>query len=431
MKIYLLLIQILFCSLTLANDNPLEILQQMNFTIVDSVASDFKLEKVKGGESSLKEYRGKWVWLTFWATWCGPCRQELPELESLYQKFKDQKFVIVGVSIDDGPKSQVASFVKDLGINFPILLDPHGDVASKYQASAVPLIYVISPEGKVVGIFQGATSWDTPQVNKNLQQLVKIDKLPDNLDLSKLKNNGGELPNNLTPPKLQLVVGSNSIRANKKFTVEVLITWDGDARKYSLKTPVLNLPIGVEQGDISSVSSSNQDSAVLRYQYPLTIKKSGRYQIGPVELSYRPRVGGQELFARVGAIDVVVKDNNFVIFTVGGLTLLLLLILAGLLFYKRSLKNKITALPKKDQIDQSLIIERIKKLKFADNAREYQIELLKFIIDNFQDSEDLLKIKELIEEIRYAGRELTHSQISYYEKLMDRCLKENNLDMEA
>ena len=84
----------------------------MRFQKTNSTPIDFRLQDLNGANISLSDFRGKWILINFWATWCGPCRMEMPTLESLHQEFKDENFVILGVSVDQGMSKQVDKFIK-------------------------------------------------------------------------------------------------------------------------------------------------------------------------------------------------------------------------------------------------------------------------------------------------------------------------------
>ena len=126
-------------------------------------AVDFELEDLDGKKRSLSSYRGNVVLLNFWATWCGPCRIEMPSMQRVYDDLKDEGFEIVAVDIREDRKL-VKKFVKENGYSFPILLDKSGKVASAYGARSIPTTYIIDREGYVVGRTVGAREWDTEEV---------------------------------------------------------------------------------------------------------------------------------------------------------------------------------------------------------------------------------------------------------------------------
>jgi peroxiredoxin len=110
--------------------------------------ADFTLTELSGKTWTLKEQRGKVVVLNFWATWCPPCRKEMPDLEALYQQFKDQGLVILAISDEDAGKVQ--PFVAQQKVTYPILLDPGRKVNELFQIEGIPKTFVYDRNGKLV-----------------------------------------------------------------------------------------------------------------------------------------------------------------------------------------------------------------------------------------------------------------------------------------
>ncbi|GFP30602.1 peroxiredoxin family protein [Candidatus Hakubella thermalkaliphila] len=113
-------------------------------------APEFTLNSLDGREVSLSDFRGKVVVLNFWATWCGTCRAEMPNLERAYQAYKDKNVELVGISMDTDTQL-VESFVKEVGVTYTILLDPSHRVASDYAIWALPSTYIVDEKGMIVG----------------------------------------------------------------------------------------------------------------------------------------------------------------------------------------------------------------------------------------------------------------------------------------
>ena len=118
----------------------------------DLPSQDFTLESLGGDKVSLSSFKGKVVLLSFWATWCGPCKQEMPEMQALYQKLKGRGFEVVAVDMMED-KATVSDFVKKNGYTFPILLDTTGEVGGGglYDARAIPTNYIVDKTGRIVG----------------------------------------------------------------------------------------------------------------------------------------------------------------------------------------------------------------------------------------------------------------------------------------
>jgi thiol-disulfide isomerase/thioredoxin len=112
-------------------------------------AADFKLVDLEGKARTMDEFRGKVMILDFWATWCGPCRLEIPHLKDLYTTYRDKGFEIVGVSLDQAGPNVVKDFVKKQAINYPILMG-NNDVVSAYGGvRGIPTAFVITQDGKI------------------------------------------------------------------------------------------------------------------------------------------------------------------------------------------------------------------------------------------------------------------------------------------
>jgi len=135
-------------------------------------APDFAIEKLEGGKAGLADYKGKLVLLNFWATWCMPCREEMPGMEILWQKYKEQGFVVVAVSVDEGSKSRVETFSKLLDLSYPILLDPGSEVSDLYKVSNMPTSFLIDGNGKIISRIVGTEEWSSPDATKLVERLL-------------------------------------------------------------------------------------------------------------------------------------------------------------------------------------------------------------------------------------------------------------------
>jgi len=131
-------------------------------------APDFAAVRLPGGTpASLADYHGQVILLNVWATWCVPCRVEMPSMERLWQKFQGTGFRVVAVSIDQEDSTVVNAFVKELGLTFDILHDQPGTIQKIYQTTGVPESFVIDREGVIVKKVIGASAWDA-EVNQML-----------------------------------------------------------------------------------------------------------------------------------------------------------------------------------------------------------------------------------------------------------------------
>ena len=120
---------------------------------------------------SLADFKGKVVFLNFWATWCGPCRAEMPSMEALYDKFKDRGFEILAVNSGERTPD-VLSFMKENQLTFPALLDTNGQVSRTYGIQAIPTSFLIDRSGMIIMKLVGSINWDAPQIHTALELLL-------------------------------------------------------------------------------------------------------------------------------------------------------------------------------------------------------------------------------------------------------------------
>ena len=118
------------------------------------VAPDFVLKSATGENLRLSEYRGDVVLINFWATWCGPCRQEMPILDDLYGRYQRVGFNLLGVNIDEDSR-RAMQMVQELGVNFPVLFDENKEVSKLYEVEAMPVTILVDREGIVRHVHHG------------------------------------------------------------------------------------------------------------------------------------------------------------------------------------------------------------------------------------------------------------------------------------
>lgn len=124
--------------------------QKTQPVVKGDVAPDFTMPLLNGGEDSLSSHKGEVVLLNIWATWCGPCREEMPFMQKFYRRMEGKPFEILAVSQDRKGEEEVRPFVNEFGITFPVMLDPDKDVGDLYQSDKFPESYIIGKDGVVV-----------------------------------------------------------------------------------------------------------------------------------------------------------------------------------------------------------------------------------------------------------------------------------------
>ena len=160
-----------------ANDHFMETMAIVKFD-PKIQAQNFILPDLNGNQVSLADYRGKVVFLNFWASWCLPCRAEMPSMEKLYNKFKNSDFAILAVNLGEG-KEQVKAFKELYSLNFPILLDAESSVGSIYGAISIPTSYLIDRDGYMIGGALGPRDWASEEAFELVKSLLK--KSPESL----------------------------------------------------------------------------------------------------------------------------------------------------------------------------------------------------------------------------------------------------------
>ncbi len=136
-------------------------------------APTFELPDINGKKVSLADFKGKVVLINFWATWCGPCKAEMPSLNNLYAAFKNEGFVVLAVSIDPSEKP-VRSFVAEKGLTFPVLMDPEKEVYfDQYAAFAMPTSFLIDRKGMIAEKFIGERVWDSQEIKDKVVSVLR------------------------------------------------------------------------------------------------------------------------------------------------------------------------------------------------------------------------------------------------------------------
>jgi cytochrome c biogenesis protein CcmG/thiol:disulfide interchange protein DsbE len=144
-------------------------------------APDFSAFALNGDSRSLEDYQGKVLLVNIWATWCPPCKEEMPSLQRLYQDIGNDGFEIVAISIDAplGEKDafgreggDLSEYARAMGLDFTILHDPSGKVQQTYQTTGVPESFVIDRDGVIIKKVAGATAWDAPENEQLVRRLL-------------------------------------------------------------------------------------------------------------------------------------------------------------------------------------------------------------------------------------------------------------------
>jgi peroxiredoxin len=137
-------------------------------------ADDFELASLSGRKVKLSDYRGKVVFLNFWATWCPPCRGEMPSMERLHQKLAGRGLEIVAVDLQE-PKDTVRKFVADRSLTFTVVLDASGEIGAAWGAQSIPTTYLIDRTGGIIARSVGGREWDSADMVTLFEAILAVE----------------------------------------------------------------------------------------------------------------------------------------------------------------------------------------------------------------------------------------------------------------
>ncbi len=129
-----------------------------------------------GEEVSFADLEGKVVLVTVWATWCGPCRVEMPSIQAVYERYKDEGFTVMAISIDADPnyRQKIKRFRGDFGLTFPIYVDPENRITRTLNTIGVPENFVLDRQGRIVKRVIGASNWDSEANRALIEELLRM-----------------------------------------------------------------------------------------------------------------------------------------------------------------------------------------------------------------------------------------------------------------
>ncbi len=146
---------------------------------------DFCLEGLNGKRVQLRGLKGNIILLNFWATWCGPCKDEMPSMETLYQRYKERDFALLTISVDEGSSEATRKFIQKNRYSFSVLVDPTGKTLDLFEIDRIPATVIIDKKGRTVGRAIGPRDWSKPEVFSLIDQM--LDDRPIRAVSSKLK----------------------------------------------------------------------------------------------------------------------------------------------------------------------------------------------------------------------------------------------------
>ena len=136
---------------------------------------DLGFDSLSGGPVYLIESKGSLVMLNFWASWCPPCRAEMPSMQRLWEDLEEENFLLYAVSVGER-RETAAAFIEEEGYTFPVLLDPAGVGAEIFQVQGIPVTWLIGPDGLILGRYVGSREWDTEEIIDLFEDIIDENK---------------------------------------------------------------------------------------------------------------------------------------------------------------------------------------------------------------------------------------------------------------
>jgi len=133
---------------------------------------DFSLEGLNVKRVQLSALKGNVILLNFWATWCDPCKDEMPSMEALYQRYKEKDFVLLAISVEERNPEPARKFIQKHRYRFPVLLDPAGKTLDLFEIHRIPATVIIDKKGRMVGRAIGPRDWSSPDVFSLIDQML-------------------------------------------------------------------------------------------------------------------------------------------------------------------------------------------------------------------------------------------------------------------
>ena len=169
----LIIVAFLMCSLfsaqLVASSESKNTIKQLSERIA---TPNFELNDLDDSSRTLDEFDGKVIAVNFWATWCPPCREELPSMQATYEEFKDDGFIILGINVGED-WGVVASFLDALEIDFPILLDLESNTMNEWGGYGLPTTFIVDRSGSITHRIDGGRNWGDPLFRNQLIEIIK------------------------------------------------------------------------------------------------------------------------------------------------------------------------------------------------------------------------------------------------------------------
>jgi len=261
---------------------------------------DATLPTTQQSQVRLSDAKGQWLILSFFATWCGPCRAEFPSMVELWRATHKDGLDLFAISAEDD-HGLVTRYANDLKLPFPVLHDLGGRLSGNYRVSSLPTSFVVSPAGEIVARVIGARDW--AQLIPAFQAIMRgeapamMPSIPE------------ELPPLDEPPTATVVLSNTGpLEIGTPIALTIDVQWSGQLRDYLLKPPALPPLEGLEVLSTKASTSARAGSSIVRYEYTLQATKAQAYDLDPIRLNYRDGRNGAESGTEAKGLKLVVIE---------------------------------------------------------------------------------------------------------------------------
>jgi peroxiredoxin len=396
-------------------------------------ASDFSLPELGGGQRSLSDFAGRWVILTFWATWCGPCRAEMPSLERLHLSRKAAGVTVLGVSVDRRA-TEAERFMDQYSLTFPNLWDNRGEVGSVYRAQSIPLSYLVDPAGRLVAVSVGARDWTAlqPMMDALLELAPAGQSEP---EVYETTSTPIELPRTFEPPTGEVALLEPAPEVGQPFALEVRVRWAGNFDDYLLHPPRLELPEGVELEGQTASTSSAEGRNLVTYRLDLRAGEEGAFALSPLELVYTPRAEAHPVSSRLEGPTVTVGPATLLGVRPGTLAVagvaVALVMAAAVVVARRSSARAVSEADEGDSLHLQLKerLDRARSRRLEGDLAGAALILAETELElGVESDSERNALEEAIEGARYGGCAPSREELDQVERRVERRIGELEAD---